>query len=229
MDFVYADELKQQFKVVGQYYELRLSGRYFPCRRVADIYDFQTLTAAELEQHQPQGLVIMMNPGSSSPEEETVKPQKFGIRKFLAEQPDIEWVSIRPDNTQYQMMRLMKQQGWEHLRIINLSDLREGNSGNFANDFKLAASLNAQHPHSYLHPKRQAELLSLAQNAQAVIAAWGTNPVQAEQAQACIDLMSENGIELHGSPLQYPWYRFASPYRKDQKLSWLQEIHQQLL
>lgn len=224
MDFVYANELKEKYQVFGHYYDLKLGSEVFPCRRVADIIDRQFLDLTDLSSVSPQAVVIMMNPGSSSPADADYQPTKLSSRKLLAADYHSDWTEIKPDNTQYQMMRLMGLQKWQHLRIINLSDLREGNSGTFAKNFRQAEQLNKQNPHSYLHPKRQSELLSLCEQADAVIAAWGSNPVQKEQALACIQLFKEMNIPLLGLPLEAPWYRFASPYRKDQKLSWLKQI-----
>lgn len=228
MDFIYASELKQQFQVVGHYYNLKLKGQLFPCRRVADIYDAKQLDVQQLERCQPQAVVIMMNPGSSSPVDQQAPIQTISAAKLFAADYPIHWSVIKPDNTQYQMMRLMRQQGWQHLRIINLSDLREGNSRTFAKHFLEAQHLNKQNPHSYLHPKRQPELLSLCEQSRAVIAAWGSNAVQKHQAQACIKLCAQRQIQLTGLALETPWYRFASPYRKDQKMSWLAGINEQL-
>jgi len=228
VEFIYASELKEKFQVFGHYYNLKLKGQLFPSRRVADIVDRNALSTSGLQQSLPQAVVIMMNPGSSSPADESYRPVELSSRRLLAADYQTDWTEIKPDNTQYQMMRLMRLRNWQHLRIINLSDLREGNSCTFAKNFRRAEVLNKQNPHSYLHPKRQPELLSLCKNADAVIAAWGSNAVQQEQGLACIELFEKEGIRLMGLPLDKPWYRFASPYRKDQKLFWLEEVNKQL-
>jgi len=47
-----------------------------------------------------------------------------------------EIIPTKPDNAQYQIMRIMLLQKWEHVRVLNLSDLRNGNSGNFSIEYK---------------------------------------------------------------------------------------------
>ena len=61
-------------------------------------------------------------------------------------------------------------------------------------------------------------------NVSKIIVAWGR---QAVLRNAAIDFLNryENVVGLAGD---YPWYRFASPYRKDQKLGWLQDIEANL-
>ncbi|MFG1491213.1 hypothetical protein ABMA58_18330, partial [Oceanospirillum sp. HFRX-1_2] len=76
-------------------------------------------------------------------------------------------------------------------------------------------------PHSLLHLSRANELKRLLK-ADHLILAWGSNPVQQADAEAFLKLTKRR--KPIGLALDYPWYRFASPYRKDQKLSWLREI-----
>ena len=40
-------------------------------------------------------------------------------------------VFAKPDVTQYQVMRIMAEMGWDHVRIVNLSDIREPKSIKF--------------------------------------------------------------------------------------------------
>ena len=40
-------------------------------------------------------------------------------------------VLTQPDNTQYQVMRVAVACGWSHVRVLNLSDLRDPKSGSF--------------------------------------------------------------------------------------------------
>lgn len=220
-EFIYADALKQRFHVFGHYYDLQIDEQAFPCRSVADVLSIE-LNADESTT--PDAVVIMMNPGSSKPADETFQPQTYSLKSLISSRRKKQYTQIKPDNTQYQMMRLMLKNNWKHLRIVNLSDLREGNSGTFAQIFKQFELIDADHTHSVLHPKRQKQLLQDCKHAKAVILAWGSNAVQKHHAQACLDLFKKHKIKFIGLPLEAPWYRFASPYRKDQKLDWLKSV-----
>ena len=120
-------------------------------------------------------------------------------------------------------MRLMRLKQWCHLRIINLSDLCEGSSQNLAKLYTAVGEHDQSHPESLLHPKRTEELQSYVKNVPNIILAWGR---QAVLEEAAIDFLDRYD-NVRGLVRDYPWYRFASPYRKDQKLSWLKEIESQ--
>lgn len=166
----------------------------------------------------------MMNPGSSRPADVNYVPAHFTVDKVVSGSWEKEVVATRPDNAQYQIMRLMLLKGWGHVRVINLSDLCNGNSGSFSHDFSKAKGLDSSCPHSLTHPGQQKELQSLCLGAPMVIAAWGFNPVLRDVAEAFISV----GTPLRGLALDYPYYRYPSPYRKDQKLKWLQLMLEEL-
>lgn len=230
MAFLYADELKQRFRVMGHYYDLDIGGEMFPCRSVADILSVDT--PDEQVKEAADAVVIMMNPGSSRPLDESYLCQSYTVIHLLAGRRKKRYTQVRPDNTQYQIMRLMVLKGWHHVRILNLSDLRDGNSGSFAKAYVRAAEVDSSVPHSLLHPKRHKELIKACNGASVVIAAWGSNAVQQAEAEACIQMFKNRKAltpyrqlpSLKGLVTEHPWYRFASPYRKDQKTEWLKKM-----
>jgi hypothetical protein len=59
---------------------------------------------------------------------------------------------------------------------------------------------------------------------QVVIAAWGSIEVLRVSAKAFL----RNIGNVRGLPLDYPWYRYPSPYKKDQKIDWLKCMHYEL-
>lgn len=267
MTFIYADELKSRYLVTGEFYRIRISGESFLCRRRAEIIDRQWLASQDraepllcsplnpqsksiqLPESEPHAVAILMNPGSARRCEESI-----GI-------PELEWIptrpasevlsrlrleEVKPDNTQYQLMRLMKRMNWPHLRLINLSDICNANSADFAKVLKQkikgrlgwpwqktlssgsgmdneeadsTAPADLSQVHSCFHPIRQEELEILLRPA-IRIAAWGTNrALDSIASQAAAQVPG-----LIGLPLEFPGYRFASPYRKDQKLRWLEDM-----
>ena len=120
-------------------------------------------------------------------------------------------------------MRLMLLKGWKHVRVLNLSDLRNGNSRDFSADFAEARKLDSSNPHSLTHSHRLLQLKDFCAGSPLVIAAWGANEILREAAES---FLSE--IPVHGLLLDHPWYRYPSPYRKDQKLEWLRRTLEEL-
>lgn len=221
IEFEYADSLKQDFTVQGEFYRLSLRDEEpLICRRRVEI----SLRSEAGINTQPDAVAVLMNPGSIRLLE-TNQARHFPLLDNPTHWPlrNTNLRLLKPDNTQYQMMRLMRQMNWKRLRLINLSDLCDANSDSFA---RLYRELNGDSeaealPHSLLHSSRNKELKRLLK-ADHLILAWGSNPVQQADAEAFLKLVKRR--KPMGLALEHPWYRFASPYRKDQKVSWLREI-----
>jgi len=72
----------------------------------------------------PDAIFIMMNPGSSRPLEEVDNVvSEDNINKL-----EISLVPTKPDTTQYQVMRVMHYCNWNHVRVLNISDMRDPKS-----------------------------------------------------------------------------------------------------
>lgn len=106
----------------------------------------------------PDLLVIMMNPGSSRPEE--------GFAENIL-------VDTVYDTTQTRIAKVMKRCGFSYCRVLNLSDLREASAKKFCENLK---ELNSQYPeHCIFHRNREDELSTLFVAGVPVIKAWGVN------------------------------------------------------
>ncbi len=134
--FIPAEELKKEFAVYGHFYTIEIeSFCRIECRSVLEVINkkYQVNEFDELSNRLPNAVFIMMNPGSSKPLTKTnnlISPQKIGDLQ-------ISLVPTKPDTTQYQLMRVMKYLNWQHIRVINLSDLRDAESGNFIEKYLL--------------------------------------------------------------------------------------------
>lgn len=219
MQFIYAEKLKEKFNVFGHFYDLKIGKEIFKCRSILEI------VSKDLEYKikcLPDTVVIMMNPGSSRPLDKTYSPRLFSIDEIFSKNWKKEIVPTRPDNAQYQIMRLMLLNDWNYVKVLNLSDLRNGNSGEFSNEFKRASAIDLSNPHCIVHIKRRNELTkeirTKADNA--IIAAWGSVEVLRNTATKLIELVPN----LIGLKLDTPWYKYPSPYIKEQKLNWLTDI-----
>ncbi len=221
MNFIYADELKAQFSVFGHFYDLEISGRTFNCRSVLEII---SKSIDDVARSKPCAVVVMMNPGSSKPLNNDYNPKKYLIDQIFSGTWEKDIIPTRPDNAQYQIMRLMLLNDWKHVRILNLSDLRNGNSGEFSVEFKKSEKLDSSIPHSLTNKQRRTELLDYCSKAKIVIAAWGSTDVLREAAKSFLNTIPN----VRGLPLDSPWYRYPSPYKKDQKLDWLACMYKEL-
>lgn len=221
MEFIYADELKKRFSVFGHFYDLQINNQIFQCRSVLEIISKSIDDASDSI---PCAVVVMMNPGSSRPLDKDYVPRRYLVSQIMSENWEKDIIPARPDNAQYQIMRLMLLKDWKHVRILNLSDLRNGNSGKFSIEFEKADKLDQTHPHSLTNIARQKELLAYCYQAPLIIAAWGSTEVLKNSAKRFIVLISH----VKGLPLQYPWYRYPSPYKKKQKMEWLECMESEL-
>ena len=218
MEFIYADELKKQFEVLGHFYDVCIGEQVFKCRSLLEI--------VELGRYQPDAIpdavVVMMNPGSSVPLDRKYSPELFSINEMFSSTWKKEIIPARPDNAQYQIMRLMLLNNWRYVKILNLSDLRNGNSGKFSKEFQAASTKDSSNPHCITHTSRRKELTCALRTKSdgPVIAAWGSVEVLKESAFAMIALQPD----VVGLKRDQPWYRYASPYKKDHKLEWLTKM-----
>ena len=221
MEFIYAEKLKQIFDVYGHFYNLKISDSILKCRSILEIKRKGHSDTNEI----PDIIVIMMNPGSSVPLDKKYNPKTFSINEYnnLKEK---EIIPTRPDNAQYQIMRLMELNNWNFVRVLNLSDLRNGNSGNFQIDFDDAKKLDENNPHCITSINRRKELLaSLKSKSNSIIAAWGSLAILKKSGEEILRMDNKIIGIVNG---ELPYFRYPSPYLKKQKLSWLLEMESML-
>ena len=219
MKFIYADELKNEFDVFGHFYNVSIGKKLFQCRSLLEIVSksvvFNSGQASD-------AVVVMMNPGSSVPLDKKYSPKRFSLKEIFSRDWEKEVIPIRPDNAQYQIMRLMILNDWKYVKVLNLSDLRNGHSGAFRKAFEKASLIDPTNPHCITHQSRRVELKNALRTKSngVVVAAWGSVEVLRDSAHKMIELVPN----LIGLKLDGPWYRYASPYKKDQKMNWLNKI-----
>ncbi len=219
MEFIYADELKKTFNVFGHFYNLKLSDSVLKCRSVLEI------KRKNKSNQIPDTIVVMMNPGSSTPLDKKYDPNIFSKEEYLNTKAK-EIIPTKPDNAQYQIMRLMEVNKWDFVRILNLSDLRNGNSGKFQTEFRDAMKLDSSNPHCMTHIDRKKELFDYTKSkSNIIIAAWGNIAELKYSAEAILKLDKKTIGLKNGNP---PSFRYASPYMKRQKIEWLTEIQKEI-
>ena len=175
MKFILAEELKKEFYVRAKFYKLVYdSNNIIPCRSVLEIIRIDKKEDILKENKNPNAIFIMMNPGSSEPKDKNynipeVKQSDISICK------DLEFVETNPDVTQYQIMRIMKAQKWDYVKIINLSDYREADSSEFYQKIKEFDLIDKKHLNSIFSKERDKEFNDLLNNEEniKVIVVWG--------------------------------------------------------
>lgn len=224
--YLFAEELNKHYEVYGHFYQLNLNEELNrKCRSVLEIVSKAVFPDIEsIKKSLPDAVVIMMNPGSSKP--------KAGDNGSVYTENSIvglecDLVDTKPDNTQYQIMRLMAHFGWTHTRIINLSDLRSPKSSLFMETIKILES----DVHSVFSNKRRAELERKMDRKPGapVICAWGLNPTLIPLSRKVQDFMDRQPVigvkKESGSFL----FRHARPHLKATQQEWLDSTVKQIV
>jgi hypothetical protein len=234
-EFIIAEELKKEFSVFGSFYNIKTnSSDFIECRNNLEIFKKEYFTDLGDTHNQcdeiPDALAIMMNPGSSRPNKKLkdyIEPT-FKKNDLADEIFSNLMVIAKPDTTQYQIMRVMQNQNWKHVRVLNLSDIRESKCNVF---FKKVRDFEEQHGqiHSVFFKKRKKEqkrALSIKENS-SIIVAWGCHRSLvnlADRAMACLNNKKLVGIQYDKNNL----FRHPLPSLHKLKIEWLEEITRRL-
>lgn len=227
IEFIPADELKSKFDVFGHFYSVQIAPkRMVECRSVLEIVesDHVPKKTAALSNRKPDAVFIMMNPGSSRPLTEV---NNRIHAKAIHELP-ISLVPTKPDTTQYQVMRLMHYCEWQHVRVLNLSDLRCPKSGVFFKQFKELESELSFDAHSVFSDRRKDELGLKLIDAVPVIRAWGLSPHLDPLIDRCLSRLTNTkaikGLMREGSPNKF---LHPLPSLQSQKVEWVNRMVEQ--
>lgn len=171
LDFISAKRHKRVFEVRGYFYDMQLQDEIVSSRSVLEIVRQHYPLPRESTTALPDAIVIMMNPGSSRPR--MGKPEQLQLHQIPLSAPRM--VATRPDNTQYQIMRIMHFCHWNMVRVLNLSDVREASSAAFMVRFDELEKQLSYTQHSLFEESRSSELARYMERrvSAPVIAAWG--------------------------------------------------------
>jgi hypothetical protein len=165
-------------------------------------------------------VIIMMNQGSSRP---------------IAGESDVGKGMVRavPDVTQSRIMALMNRRGWNWIRVINLSDLRNPKSCAFSEAVKRFANTKHQDKHSVFAQASRDELSKLLQRSEGapVIVAWGCMDALEPLARMAMDALKQMGDPpLIGRRGARGDWRYWHPLLRGKKRqdAWLESICCQL-
>ena len=227
IEFIPADELKCKFSVFGHFYSVQVAPkRVVECRSVLEIVDTDHAPKKmdDLSHRKPDAVFIMMNPGSSRP---LVEVNNRIHAKAIHELP-ISLVPTKPDTTQYQVMRIMHYCEWQHVRVLNLSDLRCSKSGEFFKQFKGLEEELSFDAHSVFSDRRKDELASKLIDGISVIRAWGVSPHLDPLIDRClarlIKTKTVRGLMKEGATGKY---LHPLPSLQTQQVEWVNRMVEQ--
>jgi hypothetical protein len=191
LEFLPAEKLKKKFGVFGHFYSIQLApGEQLDCRSVLEIVTTKDKPADTnlLLKSAVDAIFIMMNPGSSIPLEEV--NNRFSDKQVANMGASL--VRTRPDTTQYQVMRVMHYCNWSHVRVLNLSDLRNPKGGEFAVQFRDIEQRTGFKAHSLFSDERTDELHSnlKRKSSSPIICAWGVSPDLDPLVERCLDKLT---------------------------------------
>ena len=236
-DFTYAAELKKTFRCYGHFYRLHVENSEPQlCRSVLEITSLpgEAVGAASDPDdlfgnsgstlNLPDAVVIMMNPGSSRPLEEgdtdslLTMPLPVGFTKPL--------VLTQPDNTQYQIMRIMVSKQWNHIRVLNISDLRDPKSPSFIARTQKLAALPGGEMHSLFCKARSAERETMLRRKPGApfILGWGQNAGLIPLARQCLNRIEGGKIIAVPAGNDPVLTAHPSPMLQSKKEEWLDAV-----
>lgn len=231
--FIYAAELKKQFKCYGHFYRLVLGdGSRADCRSVLEIVDFtiKTPDLSTLSEASPDAIIIMMNPGSSRPMDKRHTDEEISYSGKSASTLPKTLVLTLPDTTQYQVMRLMRCKKWAHVRVLNLSDLREPKSNALFEKSRMIEKLSGGGCHTIFCEERSVELeRSIKRKTKTpILLAWGRDSFLKPLARLCLERIGSQAVT--GLPAAEDGHLFfhPSPMLHKNKVRWLQHILKKL-
>ena len=217
--FIPAGILKKKFEVSGHFYSLDVPGvGQLKCRSTLKILSKNAPQDVEAD-----AVFVMMNPGSSRPIGEDNQATNF---PNVSERTD-PLAPTFPDTTQYQVMRVMHYSGWQHVRVINLSDLCDPKSRSFVKRYAQLERERGVKFHSIFSSGRMAELKRhLIRKANApIVCAWGvSNQLDPLIKRATKALSEESGIVGLAKSGADDKYFHPLPSLQHKKEKWVAEM-----
>ena len=197
----YAPELRKEYEVYANFYETEIEGiGRIKCRNVADIVRIGNSTKTKIDCY-----CVMMNPGSCKPADKSIEIES-------KPSDEIEFIKAYDDPAHRQLMNLMRLQKWNHVRIINLSDMMTGKSEKHA---ELIAKAKDK-KYSIFCDHRKNELNKLIKKKAPFIIAWGYRKELHEEAVIALNRLKNKtiiGIPFENSDC---YYRYIKPQNWDE-------------
>jgi len=205
--------LKEKFIVWGQFFEMSIAGDRVWMRPEARIERSQNTSTINSKKQRADAVIVMLNPGSCKP--------------ILAAQSG-EWTEARPDKTQFQLMRLMERMSWDEMKIVNLSDVCEGNRPKFL--ALLKRSEIGGIVHSRFANNSVAKWSNIISSADRLLYGWGDQPEPKKMANAYGLLDFDDMLTSYGKKPIAVWHpvkgypKHPNPWIPERCKAWLEDM-----
>lgn len=228
MEFIPAQMLKDKFAILGNFYSVEVTPACrIECRNVLEIVAKPLVNSKSdmIAKRKPDAIFVMMNPGSSQPLVEV----DYRINATEISNLKISLVPTKPDTTQYQVMRVMQRFSLQHVRVLNLSDLRCTKSPLFMQQFKRLEAEQGFEAHSLFSSQRRRELKQqmLKYDDIPVVRAWGVSPHLEPLIQRCENSLQPmkkvSGLLKEGTTNKY---LHPLPSLQKQQQEWVERMVQ---
>jgi hypothetical protein len=226
MDNLYIKEfiLEDKYSCYGHFYTIQSQKNEIKCRSVLEIIDYSIKPNIlnDILDWKPDAIFIMMNPGASKP----IEPSLNYVDANCIGDMKIDLVATCPDKTQYQLMRIMEYKKWKHVRVLNLSDIRNPDSNNFYATIEELNSSNSPGLHSCFDNKRVVELKKKLNIHNPIYAAWGVDDFLDPLIELSLSKLDRRTI-LMGIRKDEDSNKFYHPLLKGKPMSaqvWLEKI-----
>jgi hypothetical protein len=135
-------------------------------------------------------------------------------------------VLTQPDNTQYQIMRIMVSKHWNHVRVLNISDLRDPKSPSFIARTQKLAALPGGDSHSLFSKARAKERIEMLRRKPGApfILGWGQDAGLIPLAKQCLSRIEGEKIITVPAGNDPALTAHPSPMLQSKKEEWLDAI-----
>lgn len=200
------------YKISGHFYERTIGGNTETLRSVLNI----KLSNGNLDG--PDLIVIMMNPGSSTPSSSTELWDDWNLYEPK------RMVEAKPDPTQKQIMAVMENCAFQYARILNISDIRTPKSNVF---YEKLVQCKSDFSHSLFSPERKEELArELGDVSIPILAAWGLSYNLLPLSSLAHNSIQHRKVFGLKDPTM-PLFRHPYPPRRDWQKQWVEAITEQ--
>lgn len=213
--------IRAAFYCYGHFYDVYIANQKIAeCRSVLEIVrKSSNISIDNVSNLKPNAIAIMMNPGKSSPLKNT--PERIDLDSFEINFNTKPLVAAYPDDTQLRIMKLMNNQSWSHVRVINLSDIRERNSNRLGQLIKSFELITRTKVHSIFSNERHRERDdALSNDMVPILLAWGVRNFLEELATQCLGIVKSR--ETFGVPSIDSEIYFQHPLTR--RVSWYSEM-----
>lgn len=214
--FLSGKELESIYSTEGTFYDLEVDGQRRLCRSLAAI------RRRNREVERVNALLVLLNPGKSLP---LSGVESIPVFRGKVEMPPL--VPAVPDNSLHQLMRLMERMDWDGINVINLTDIRTGKFEEYWETQQLMGQ-QEDNRHTIFSSGRHHELQNQLQQADAVIAGWGTKSAIVPQASEAYRILAAHGNVQGLAYKKQPLYYHPFPWIQNKCVKWLDDMENQL-